>query len=74
VRARERRGEGDRIVDFIQETGLNSLLPAGTVRWEHQSMNILSTFDLVLGSKAVQEELVHCRIHSPDQGSDHKPI
>ena len=31
VRARERRGEGDRVVDFIQETGLHSLLPAGTV-------------------------------------------
>jgi hypothetical protein len=74
VRARERRGEGDRIVDFIQETGLNSLIPAGTVTWEHQFMDITSTVDLVLGSKAVQEELVHCRIHSPDHGSDHKPI
>jgi hypothetical protein len=31
VRARERRGEGDRIVDFVQEMGLDSLLPAGTV-------------------------------------------
>jgi hypothetical protein len=74
VRARERRGEGERIVDFIQETGLNCLLPAGTVTWEHQSMDITSTVDLILGSKAVREELVHCRIHDPDHGSDHKPI
>lgn len=74
MRARERRGEGDAIVDFIQETGLHSLLPAGTVTWEHQSMNITSTVDLILGSKAIQKELVYCRIHSSDHGSDHKPI
>jgi hypothetical protein len=74
VRARERRGEGDRIVDFVQEMGLNSLLLAGTVTWEHQSRDITSTVDLVLGSKTIQTELVHCRIHSLDHGSDHKPI
>lgn len=74
MRARERRGDGDRVVDFIQETGLNSLLLAGTITWEHQSMDITSTVDLILGSKAVQEELVHCRIHNPDHSSDHKPI
>jgi hypothetical protein len=74
VRASERRSEGDRIVDFMQETGLNSLLPAGTVTWEHQSVDITSTVDLILGSKAVREELVYCRIHDPDHGSDHKPI
>jgi hypothetical protein len=74
IRARERRGEGDKIVDFIQETGLYSLLPAGTITWEHQSMDISSTVDLILGSRAIQEELVYCRIHSPDHGSDHKAI
>lgn len=74
VRARERRGEADTIVDFMQEAGLHSLLPAGTVTWEHQSMDITSTVDLILGSKAIQEELVYCRVHSPDHGSDHKPI
>jgi hypothetical protein len=43
--------------------GLNSLLPAGTVTWEHQSRDITSTVDLVLGSKTIQADLVHCRIH-----------
>jgi len=37
TRARERRGEGNRIVDFMQEAGLQSLLPAGTITWEHDS-------------------------------------
>jgi hypothetical protein len=54
--------------------GLNSLLPAGTVTWEYQSIDITSTVDLILGSKAVQEKLVYCKIHSPDHGSDHKSI
>lgn len=34
VRTRERRGEADPIIDFMQEAGLHSLLPAGTVTWE----------------------------------------
>jgi hypothetical protein len=54
VRARERKGEGDRIVDSIQEMGLNSTLPAGTVTWEHQFMDITPTVDLVLGSKTIR--------------------
>jgi hypothetical protein len=37
-------------------------------------MDISSTVDLILNSRAIQEELVYCRIHSPDHGSDHKAI
>jgi hypothetical protein len=36
-------------------------------------MDITSTVDLILGSKVVREELLHCRIHSPDHGSHYKP-
>jgi hypothetical protein len=61
IRAKERRGEGDRIVDFTQETGLHSLLLGETVTWEHQSMDISSTIDLIIGSRAIQEEPVYCR-------------
>jgi len=73
-RAANRRQEGEIIVDFMQEKSLASLLPAGTVTWEHQSRNFSSTVDLVIGSKMVQDKLVYCRIHTPDHGSDHKPI
>ena len=44
------------------------------VTWEHQSRDITSTVDLILRSKTIQAELVHCRIYSPDYGSDYKPI
>jgi hypothetical protein len=69
-----RRNEGEQVVDYMQEAGLRSLLPAGTITWEHQSRDLSSTVDVILGSKEIQEKLEYCRIHNTDYGSDHKPI
>jgi exonuclease III len=69
-----RRNEGEQVVDFMQEAGLHSLLPRGTTTWEHQSRDLSSTVDVVLGSEEIQEKLEYCRIHNTDYGSDHKPI
>jgi hypothetical protein len=69
-----RRNEGEQVVDYMQEVGLRSLLPAGTITWEHQSRDLSSTVDVILGSKEIQEKLEYCRIHNTDYGSDHKPI
>jgi hypothetical protein len=69
-----RRNEGEPIFDFMQEIGLHSLLPAGTTIWEHQSGDLATTVDIILGSEGVREELEYCRIHTTDYGSDHRPV
>jgi ribonuclease HI len=69
-----RRNEGEPFVDLIQEAGLHSLLPAGTITWEHQSGDIASTVDVLAGSEEIVRHLEYCRIHSTDYGSDHRPI
>jgi hypothetical protein len=69
-----RRNEGEPIIDFMQEIGLHSLLPAGTTTWEHQSGDPATTVDVILGSEGVREELEYCRIHTTDYGSDHRPV
>jgi exonuclease III len=69
-----RRNEGEPIIDFMQEIGLYSLLLVGTITWEHQSRDLATTVDVVLGSKGIREELEYCRIHTTDYGSDHRPV
>jgi hypothetical protein len=69
-----RRNEGEPIIDFMQEIGLHSLLPVGTITWEHQSRDLATTVDVVLGSEGIREELEYCRIHTTDYGSDHRPV
>jgi hypothetical protein len=69
-----RVNEGEPFVDLIQEAGLQSLLPAGTTTWEHQSGNIASTVDVLAGSEGIVEHLKYCRIYHDDYGSDHRPI
>jgi hypothetical protein len=69
-----RRNEGEPFVDLIQELGLQSLLPSGTITWEHQSGDIASTVDVLAGSGEIAEHLEYCRIHHSDYGSDHRPI
>jgi hypothetical protein len=69
-----RRNEAEPIIDFMREIGLHSLLPVGTITWEHQSRDLATTVDVVLGSEGIREELEYCRIHTTDYGSDHRPI
>jgi hypothetical protein len=69
-----RVNEGEPFVDLLQEVELQSLLPAGTITWEHQSGDIASTVDALAGSEGIVEHLEHCHIHQEDYGSDHRPI
>jgi hypothetical protein len=69
-----RRNEGEPFVDLIQELGLQSLLPAGTITREHQSRDIASTVDVLVGSGEIAEYLEYCCIHHTDYWSDHRPI
>ena len=66
--------EGDPLVDLIQEMGLQSLLPAGTITWEHQSGDIASIVNVLIGSEEIVEHLEYYRIHNTDYGSDYRPI
>ena len=61
-------------VDLIQEIGLQSLLPPGTIKWEHRSGDTAPTADVLAGSEEITEYLEYCRIHDTDYGSDHRPI
>lgn len=69
-----RRTEGDKVVNFMHETSVQSMLKPGIVTWEHPSLDQQSTIDLVLGSSGIQEKLITCDIHPIDHGSDHKAI
>jgi ribonuclease HI len=69
-----RRHEGDQIVDCIQELGLQSMLKAGTVTWEHQSAKMSSTPDTVFASHNLANAVICCNTHTVDHGSDHKGI
>ncbi|KDN71873.1 hypothetical protein CSUB01_09606 [Colletotrichum sublineola] len=65
-----RQGEGDQIVDFMNEFGLSSLLPRGTKTW--QGGDHTSTIDLVLASEGLSNSLIRCAIHGTEHGSDHR--
>jgi hypothetical protein len=58
----------------MQENALTSLLPAGTVTWEHYNESIRSTIDLLLASGGLSEKCEYCAVHPTDHGSDHKAI
>lgn len=72
--AQERRHEGNPIVDFIQEQGLQSMLKAGTITWDHQTADMSSTPDTVFASEGVATALIRCVVHAVDHGSDHRGI
>jgi hypothetical protein len=74
LQQRERVKEGEQIVSFMHQMGLQSLLAAGTPTWEHTTLDQRSTIDLVLGSEGIQDKLTTCGIHEIDHGSDHKAI
>jgi hypothetical protein len=69
-----RTDEAEPIIDFMQENALTSLLPAGTVTWEHYNGSTCSTIDLLLASDGLSEACEYCGVHPIDHGSDHKAI
>jgi hypothetical protein len=58
----------------MQENALTSLLPAGTVTWEHYNGTICSTIDLLLATGDLSELCEYCGVHPTDHGSDHRAI
>ncbi|KAL1581903.1 hypothetical protein WHR41_09480 [Cladosporium halotolerans] len=69
-----RTDEAEAIIDFMQENALTSLLPSGTVTWEHYNGSTCSTIDILLASSGLSEACEHCGIHQNDHGSDHKAV
>ncbi|EJP60699.1 reverse transcriptase [Beauveria bassiana ARSEF 2860] len=67
-----RQGEGDAIIDLMNELSLHSLLPRGTKTW--QSGEHESTIDLVLASGELAEGVIRCGLYKTDHGSDHCTI
>lgn len=58
----------------MQENSLTSLLPAGTITWEHYNGSACSTVDILLATRGLSETCEYCGIHRHDHGSDHKAI
>ena len=71
---RRRRDEGVPIIHLAHEYSLRSMLPAGTITWEHLGGHRQSTVDVVLASAGLAARVVRCRVHEHDHGSDHRPI
>jgi hypothetical protein len=67
-----RQGEGQPIIDLMNEFGLSSLLPRGTKTWQRADEQ--STIDLVLASAELADEVISCMTHPTEHGSDHRAI
>ena len=67
-----RQGEADPIIDFMNRWSLESLLPRGTKTW--QNATHATTIDLVLASKELASNVLRCKIHDTEHGSDHRAI
>ena len=67
-----RQGEGDELVDLMGELGLISLLPRGTKTWQNHRSE--STIDLALATEELSRDLITCKIHPTEHGSDHRAI
>ena len=69
-----RTDEAEPIIDLMQEKALSSLLPSGTVTWEHYNGSTCSTIDLLLATGGLSEACEYCGVHPMDHGSDHRAI
>jgi hypothetical protein len=69
-----RNDEAEPIIDFMQENALTSLLPSGTVTWEHYNGSTCSTIDLLLATGDLSEACGYCGVHPTDYSSDHRAI
>jgi hypothetical protein len=67
-----RQGEADPIIDFMNRWGLESLLPRGTKTWQNATR--ATTIDLMLASQELASNVLGCKIHDTEHGSDHRAI
>ncbi|KUL82055.1 hypothetical protein ZTR_10680 [Talaromyces verruculosus] len=68
----QRRYEAEPILDFMSEWNLQSLLRRGTITFEGSQGR--STVDLTLASGTLAAQLIQCKIHPVEHGSDHRAI
>lgn len=69
-----RLGEATPILDFLQETRMQSVLRPGTITWEQQTRPTQSTIDTVFLNQDLVQGLNWCKIPNADYESDHKTI
>jgi hypothetical protein len=69
-----RNNEAEAIIDLMQENALTSLLPSGTVTWDHYNGSTCSTINIVLVSSDLSETCEYCDIYHNDRDSDHKAV
>jgi hypothetical protein len=67
-----RQGEADPIIDFMNRWRLESLMPRGTKTW--QNATHATTIDLMLASQELASDVLKCKIHDTEHGSDHRAI
>jgi hypothetical protein len=67
-----RQGEADPIIDFMNRWSLESLLPRGTKTW--QNAVHATTIDLMLASQELASDVLKCKVHDKEHGSDHRAI
>ena len=67
-----RQGEADPIIDFMNRWRLESLLPRGTKTW--QNTTHATTIDLMLALQELASDVLKCKIHDTEHGSDHRAI
>jgi hypothetical protein len=67
-----RQGEADPIIDFMNRWGLESILPCGTKTWQNATR--ATTIDLMLASQELASNVLRCKIHDTEHGSDHCAI
>lgn len=72
VGASARDGEGAPIIHWMDELGLQNLLPRGTIVYETNEHE--STIDLVFTTERLADEVMACGIWEQEYGSDHRAI
>jgi hypothetical protein len=69
---RQRQGEADPIIDFINKWSLESLLPRGTTTWQNRMY--ATTIGLMLASQKLASSVLKCKIHKTEHGSDNRAV
>jgi ribonuclease HI len=68
----ERQGEADGIIEMMTTHSLQQLLRRGTPTWQRGELK--TTIDLTLASNELTQELIKCKVHGTEHGSDHRAI
>lgn len=76
VASHSRQGEGSLIIDLMADLDLQLLLPQGTItyrRGKAQSSHS-STLDLIFTTEKLATEVLVCKPHETQHGSNHEAI